>query len=34
MVEALEKELKKKYPDLTPEQIELYYIQIATQLIL
>jgi hypothetical protein len=32
-VEALEKALKK-YPDLTPEQIELYYIQIADELIL
>jgi len=32
-VEALEKALKK-YPDFTPEQIELYYIQIADELIL
>jgi dihydroxyacetone kinase-like predicted kinase len=32
-VEALEKALEK-YPDLKPEQIELYYIQIVDELIL
>ena len=32
-VEALKKALKK-YPNLRPEQIELYYIQIVDELIL
>ncbi|MEA2090491.1 MAG: DUF5678 domain-containing protein [Thermoproteota archaeon] len=32
-VEALKKALKK-HPDISPEQIELYYIQIVDELIL